>query len=164
MSVLGRDVAGPEGAGTAPREEVRRMAAHEVPRPRSPVWWGVSVLALVAVAAGALAIVPATGAPKGLTKQKADKRYLQNTSSVGNTATVPADTGATITVLCPPGLQATDGGADSPALFTTSGDDIMTITETFPVQAGARSIGWTVEVLNAGDNPLPITAHAVCSK
>jgi len=37
----------------------------------------------------------------------------------------------------------------------------MLMTESSPVRSGTRSIGWSVEFLNFGTNPLQVTATAV---
>jgi hypothetical protein len=127
-----------------------------------PLAWG-AVTAVLLLAVGALAIGPAGAADqKGLTKKKADKRYLQNTTLASNTVNVPPDTGVVITALCPPGMQATDGGNDSPSTFTSAGDFII-MTESYPVLGGARSVGWQVEVVNVSDTEtIPASAQAVC--
>jgi hypothetical protein len=118
------------------------------------------------LAIGALATTPATAA-KFLTKKRADKLFLGNTTVVTNTQTVPSGDGARLTMLCPSGQQATDGGADSPGLWTmnASPDDGMLLLETKPVISAGRSVGWETEVFNVGSagNPLQITGYAVCA-
>jgi hypothetical protein len=137
------------------------MSASEIPKARSPVRRGIAGLVIGALAVGALAATPAV-AGKFLTKKRGDKLFLGNTTEATATSTVAAGTGATITVNCPPGLQATDGGADSPALFDGSGTEAMLVAESAPVVSAGRSVGWTTEVVNLGSNPLTITGHAVC--
>jgi hypothetical protein len=142
---------------------------------------GVLVLAAISLVAGALIISP-VGAAAPLTKAKVKKiakkvankvvtqrsvEFLGNTAVVTQKRTFPAsmDTqGDRITVNCPSGLQATGGGADSPALFTGAGGQIMIILESKPVVSGTTSTGWEVEVLVGTDtSSLEVTAHAVCS-
>jgi hypothetical protein len=137
------------------------MSASEIPKARSPVRRGVAALVIGALAVGALAATPAV-AGKFLTKKRGDKLFLGNTTEATVASTVAAGTGATITVNCPPGQQATDGGADSPVLFDGTGTEAMILAESAPVVSGARSVGWTTEVINAGSSPLTITGHAVC--
>jgi hypothetical protein len=137
------------------------MPVPESLKARRPLWRGVAVLVAGAVAVGALAVTPAL-AGKFLTKKRGDKLFLGNTTEATVTQTVPTGTGATITVNCPPGQQATDGGADSPALFDGSGTEAMVVAESAPVVSGGRSVGWTTEVVNLGANTLTITGHAVC--
>jgi len=110
-----------------------------------------------------LAITPTTAA-QFLTKQKADKRYLGNTSEVTNSAVVGPFEGASITAVCPPGRQAVGGGADSPAAVTTIPvTQGMFLAESKPVMAGGRSVGWNAEVINLSmSDPSTITVHAVC--
>jgi hypothetical protein len=140
------------------------MHVPERSRRRSPLWRGVAVLAAGSLAVGALAITPAT-AGKFLTKKKATNRYLGNTSEVTSTATVAAQDGAVLQMLCPPGQQAVGGGADSPA-FLSSGSpgQAMFILESDPTFSGGRAVGWNMEVLNASStDPLQITGHVVCT-
>jgi hypothetical protein len=94
-----------------------------------------------------------------LTKAKADKRYLQNSSIVTQTQTVAASTGAILSVNCPPGRQATNGGVDAAGDLMTGGG-VLT-SESRPIVAG-RSVGWYAEVL-AGSTPTTATVYAVCA-
>jgi hypothetical protein len=124
-------------------------------------------LAVAAVIAGAAVLTPAVGqAAAFLTKQKARKLFLENTTVATAQAVVASGQGAAIQVNCPPGLQATNGGVDSPIVSGSSGgtNDSLLLDETKPIQSGARSIGWYVEVANTTSNPLTVTAYAVCSK
>jgi hypothetical protein len=122
-------------------------------------------ISILAILVGALLLTPAVGgAAAFLTKQKAKKLFLENTNVVTTSAPVAAGSGAQFTVNCPPGMQAVGGGADSPAPPLASGSTaLLLIDESKPIQAGARSIGWYLEVANLGD-PQTVTAYAVCSK
>jgi hypothetical protein len=132
-------------------------------RRRPLLWRGAAVLAVGALAVGALAITPAT-AGKFLTKKKASNRYLGNTSEVTTTVSVAPNDGAQIQVLCPPGQQAVGGGADSPRFIGNPSDtEFMLILESDPLFSGGRATGWSMEVLSTGSNPVPVTAHVVCS-
>lgn len=119
---------------------------------------------LAGIIAGAAVLTPAmSGAAAFLTQKKADKRYLGNTTVATSTSIVPGDSAAALTVACPPGLQALNGGVDSPAfvstLPTTQG---VEVSETKPVLTGARATGWTVEV-RTGTGSYSVTVYAVCS-
>lgn len=124
----------------------------------APRWMAIALL-------GAAILTPAVGgAATFLTKQKANKLFLGNTREVTQTVAIPNGETRVISVLCPSGFQATGGGADSPALVTTIGGDLMLILDSAPMGAG-RSIGWQVEVLAQSAGPtLDVTASAVCSK
>ncbi len=125
--------------------------------------WRSAPLVLAGMIAGAVLLSPAVGgAAAFLTKKKADKRYLGNNTVVTSTATVPSGDGATVTVPCPAGQQATGGGVDSP-LSGSSTSDALLIQESKPVVTGTRTSGWNVEVYNATPSPTTITAYAVCS-
>jgi hypothetical protein len=124
-------------------------------------------LALTAAALllGAWLLAPALGqAVTFLTKQKAQKLYLGNTTIATATMTVPDSRGAVIQVLCPPGRQASHGGASSAALATTDSFQGMTLFDSYPLTSGGRSVGWVTEVFNRTDSgpPLDITAYAIC--
>jgi hypothetical protein len=122
-------------------------------------------LAVVAVVLGAWLVAPGLGqAITFLTKQKAQKLYLGNTTVATATASVPDSSGAEIKVLCPPGRQATDGGASSVALATTSSYEGMQLFDSYPLTSGSRSVGWVAEVFNRTDSgpTLEITAYAIC--
>ncbi len=126
-------------------------------------------LSIVAILVGAAIITPSvSGAAAFLTKQKANKLFLGNTSVLTQTQSFSGGgtvQGGQMTVLCAPGFQATGGGANSPALVTGSGStDLMILLESAPVSSGGRSVGWQVDVIAQSENPLAITAHAVCSK
>jgi hypothetical protein len=135
-------------------------------RKRRPLRASAKWIAIVLL--GAAILMPSVGgAAAFLTKQKAKKLFLGNTVEITQTVSVPDQQTRTITVLCPPGFQATGGGADSPALVATPpATELMILLDTIPVNAGGRSVGWQVEVLaasNSGD-PVDVTASAVCSK
>jgi methylthioribose-1-phosphate isomerase len=124
-------------------------------------------IAVAGLIAGAAVLTPAvSGAAAFLTKQKARKLFLENTTVSSAPTTVQPSEGAAIQVLCPAGQQATNGGADSPIDSTSSGTlgDNMILDESKPIQSGARSIGWYVEVANLTSNPITASAYAVCSK
>ena len=123
-------------------------------------------LAVATLIAGAAILTPAVGeAAAFLTKAKAKKLFLENTRIATAQGTVPSGGGVAIQANCPPGLQATNGGVDSPVMSTTgsTGDTLLT-DESRPVMSGARSIGWYVEVANPTANPVTATAYAVSSK
>jgi hypothetical protein len=145
-----------------PMRKENRMEIQSKRAGASPFVRVVLGLTTAAVAVGALAITPA-GAAKFLTKKKAEKRYLGNTTVATNTVTVPDQDGATITVPCPTGLQAVGGGASSPAFNESPSIDGMLLLERKPQIAGGRSVAWVTEVVNVSGGPLPITAFAVCS-
>jgi hypothetical protein len=124
-------------------------------------------VAVAGLIAGAAVLTPALGEAAALfTPAKAKKAFLQNTTVSSVPTTVPDGEGAAIQVLCPGGMQATNGGADSPIDSTASGGigDNLLLDESKPIQNGARSIGWYVEVANTTTNPATVTAYAVCSK
>jgi hypothetical protein len=126
-----------------------------------------SLPALVAgILVGAAILTPLLGSAAAfLTKKKADRRYLGNTSIVTSTSTVLPGSPASLSVSCPPGLQATSGGVDSP---TTIGPvfsmDFVIVAETRPIVTGTRATGWIVEVFTGSDGgPYTVTVHSVCS-
>jgi hypothetical protein len=122
-------------------------------------------LSLAAILIGAVILTPAvSGAATFLTKAKARKLFLENTNVVVTSGPVASSSGTSFTLNCPPGMQAVGGGADSPAPPLQSGSTaLLLLNENKPIQSGARSIGWYVEVANLGD-PQTVTAYAVCSK
>jgi hypothetical protein len=127
-------------------------------------------LTVVAVLVGAAILTPAvSGAAAFLTKQKANKLFLGNTTEATTTSTVANNTGQSMTVLCPPGRQAVGGGVNSSAQVVSGTEpNVLFVLESYPVINGGRSVGWTVEVFNqqlAGPGgPVTATAAAVCSK
>ncbi|MGH2674697.1 MAG: hypothetical protein ACRDH1_04710 [Actinomycetota bacterium] len=126
-------------------------------------------LSIMAILVGAAIITPSvSGAAAFLTKQKANKLFLGNTTILTQTQNVPDNQGRQITVLCAPGQQATGGGANSPALVTdlATQTQIMILLESAPVNAGGRSVGWQIEaVVGSPDTgSLDVTAYAICSK
>jgi hypothetical protein len=134
-------------------------------RPRLLGWRGAT-LVVVGVVVGSLALAPGIGvAAKFLTKQQVKKRYLGNTTVVSQSSTTGASGASPLTVSCPPGRQATGGGADSPGVFDSSTvtNTIITV-ETRPLTAGAKSTGWYVEAIGAGSpTTVPFTVYAVCA-
>jgi hypothetical protein len=128
---------------------------------------GRSVALMVAGAIlGAALLTPAVStAAAFLTKKKADRRYLGNTTVVSVPSTT-STTGATpVTVRCPSGQQATGGGADSPIFFTGGGsNDAVIVIESRPDPVSGRATGWYVEVSsNSGSDAFAFTAYAVCA-
>jgi hypothetical protein len=123
-------------------------------------------LIAVAVVAGAAMVTPAVGqAATFLTKQRAHKLYLGNTRIVSTSTTLAPQTGAALTVSCPAGLQAVDGGFTGDTDTSGGFVDGFLPLESYPVTAGARSVGWTVEAFNSSStNSSSVTVQAVCSK
>jgi hypothetical protein len=118
-------------------------------------------LIVAGIVAGAAVLTPAvSGAAAFLTKKKADKRYLGNTTVATASGTTGPSGGAatTLTVACPAGQQATNGGMDSPVLF--GGSAVVLTLESRPNPASGKPTGWYVEV--AASAPLPFTVYAVC--
>jgi hypothetical protein len=120
-------------------------------------------LVAIMIVAGIVLTPAIGGAAAFLTKAKADRRYLQNTSTVRSSAVTAPTTSATLTATCPPGLQAIGGGAESPAFLTSTSNQGMLILENKPIGA-ARPSAWYVEAFNIGSTPIEISAVAVCSK
>jgi hypothetical protein len=124
--------------------------------------WRRLALVAVAIVAGATLIAPTVGnTATFLTKRKANRLYLGNTVIVSTTATLAPQTGQAVTVQCPPGRQAVDGGFVTDVSLSSGGS---LPTESYPVPSGARSVGWTVEAFNSDSASHPVTVHAVCSK
>lgn len=119
-------------------------------------------LVAVMIVAGIVLTPAIGGAAAFLTKTKADKRYLQNTSTVRTTQFVPAGTVATLTATCPPGLQAIGGGGESPTILTSTSNAGMLLLENKPV-GGPRPTAWYIEAYNL-TQAQEVTAVAVCSK
>jgi hypothetical protein len=135
-------------------------------RPRLFGWRGATLIA-VGVVIGSLVLAPGIGlAAKFLTKNQVKKRYLGNTVVVSQSGSVASNTPTPVTLNCPPGLQATGGGADAPGVYNgTTVTNIVVELEERPISAAGRSVGWYMEVYGAGSpSPVPFTAHAVCSK
>ena len=128
-------------------------------------WRSVPALVATIIVAGAVLTPTVSGAVAFITKARAEKRYLNNTSVVKSTTTVPSGDIVRVTATCAPGLQAIGGGAESPAFHpgTTPGE-AMVIVENKPTPTGPRPNAWEVEAANLGSNPLAISAVAVCSK
>ncbi|MGH2676874.1 MAG: hypothetical protein ACRDHB_00755 [Actinomycetota bacterium] len=118
---------------------------------------------IAGILVGSAVLAPTvSGAAAFLTKKKADKRYLGNTTVVKSTATVGIFSGISLTATCPAGQQAIGGGAESPA-FRSSTSGGMDITENKPLLSGARSVGWVIEAVNVGSpGPTEISAVAIC--
>jgi hypothetical protein len=128
-------------------------------------WRGATLIA-VGVVVGSLVLAPGIGmAAKFLTKNQVKKRYLGNTVVVTQAGSVASGAMTPVTLNCPPGLQATGGGADSAGVYNGSTvNNIVIELEERPISAG-RSVGWYIEVLGSGSpSPIPFTAFAVCSK
>ncbi len=129
------------------------------------ITWRWVALVVVAIVATAALITPTVGnAALFLKKQKAHKLFLGNTSIVSNSATLAPSTGQALTVLCPPGFQAVDGGFNADVAVSMGTVEGALRLEEFPVLAGARSVGWTLEAFNQdSSNNRQVTVHAVCS-
>jgi hypothetical protein len=126
------------------------------------IGWRSLPLLVAGLIAGAFVLSPAVGeAAQFLTKKKADRRYLQNTSVATSTQTLANNEGGTFSVNCPPGRQATGGGMDSP--LTVGPSSILYLEESKPIVAGVRTVGWNVEVGNPNASPVAITVYAVCA-
>ncbi|MGH2655071.1 MAG: hypothetical protein ACRDHV_12095, partial [Actinomycetota bacterium] len=124
-------------------------------------------LSIVAILVGAAIITPSvSGAAAFLTKQKANKLFLGNTTILSQVQSVPDQQGRQFSILCPPGQQATGGGANSPATFGPGATTVMILLESAPINAGGRSVGWQVEAVvgTGGTGNLDVTAYAICSK
>lgn len=116
------------------------------------------------IVAGAVITPGVSLAAKVFTLKKAQKISLGNTSTVTVAGTATSEVATPTTVLCPPGHQATNGGADSPALGNLSGmTGFPWLLISVPVSSGGRSVGWYVEVYNPGTTAQPYTAYAVCA-
>lgn len=127
-------------------------------------WRSVPALIATIIVAGAVLTPTVSGAVAFITKARAEKRYLNNTTVVRSTTTVPSGEIVRITATCAPGFQAIGGGAESPAFFPTTTNDAMVIAENKPTPTGPKPNAWEVEAANLGANPLQISAVAVCSK
>ncbi|HEX2025418.1 MAG TPA: hypothetical protein VHH92_03380, partial [Actinomycetota bacterium] len=75
----------------------------------------------------------------GVTKKRADRKFLQNTTVVQQSFTVAGGTATAGQVSCPAGRQATGGGVDSPLVY--NGSETLITFESRPIMAGARSVG-----------------------
>jgi hypothetical protein len=131
-------------------------------------WRGVTLIT-VGLVIGTLALAPGVGlAAKFLTKSQVKKRYLGNTTVVAQSASGSEDQAQATTVLCPPGFQATGGGADAPGVpdLGASETDALIVLETKPLASGTTSTGWYVETIQGAAGPdttLEFTAYAVCA-
>lgn len=123
----------------------------------------ISLAVAGAIVAGAVITPGVSMAAKAFTLKKAQKASLGNTSTVTVQGTATPEVATPTTVLCSPGHQATNGGADSPALGDASGGSFPWLLVSVPVSSGGRSVGWYVEVYNPGDTAQPYTAYAVCA-
>jgi hypothetical protein len=117
-----------------------------------------------AIVAGAVITPGVSMAAKVFTLRKAAKISLENTSTFTVQGTAAAEKATPTTVNCPPGQQATSGGADSPSLANTMTSSYPWLLVSVPVSSGGRSTGWYVEVYNGGTTPQSYTAYAVCAK
>lgn len=127
-------------------------------------WRRVAMLA-IGVVAGTALITPAVGhAAAALTKQKANKLYLGNTAIVSNSVTLAPSSGQAVSILCPPGLQAVDGGFTGDTDTSSGSVEGFLPLESYPITSGARSVGWTSEGFNQSSSPVSATVLAVCSK
>ena len=132
--------------------------------PRRRLTWRAVATLVAGIIGGAAVLTPAVGgAAAVLTKKKADKQYLQNSTIVTSTITQPADTYGSASVSCPFGRQALSGGADSPFFAGDMPPAALVLHESRPITSGSRATGWTIEfrVVN-GDSP--VTVYAVCAK
>jgi hypothetical protein len=119
-------------------------------------------LVAVMIVAGII-LTPAIGeAAAFLTKAKADRRYLQNTTTARTSQFTAPSTIVSLTATCPPGTQAIGGGGESPTILTSTSNAGMILLENKPV-GGPRPTGWFIEALNFSQAQ-EITAVAVCSK
>lgn len=123
-------------------------------------WRSVSII-VIGLMLGSVGSGVGIAALKGVTKKKADKKFLQSTTIVQQTFPVNISTVTPLSVPCPPGYQAVGGGIDSPSTHT--GGIEMIATEQRPILSGARSTGWYVEAAGTGAAS-SVTVYAVCSK
>jgi hypothetical protein len=133
-----------------------------------PAWTRRTVsLALAGLVVASMVITPGVSmAAKIFTFKKAAKISLGNTVTVTQAGTTAGSGGTNVqamTVMCPPGHQALNGGADSPALAGATPNGYPWLIVSVPVSSGGRSVGWYVEILDATSAPTPFTAYAVCS-
>jgi hypothetical protein len=136
-----------------------------IPRMGVPAWTRRTVsLALAGVIVTAAVITPGVSvAAKVFTLKKAEKISLGNTIVVSVQGSAAPQVSVPVTLLCPPGHQATSGGMDSPTLAGTDPDGFPWALVSVPVAAGSRSVGWYLEVYNQGTVAKPFTAYAVCA-
>jgi hypothetical protein len=136
------------------------------PRTGLPRWTKRTVsLAVAGVIVASMVITPGVSmAAKIFTMRKAAKISLGNTVTVTQTGTTAASgTAQAVTVMCPSGHQALNGGVDSPAVAGSTPTGYLWQMVSVPVNSGGRSVGWYIEFLDATSAPTPFTAYAVCS-
>ena len=124
---------------------------------RTITLWLAGIVALSAVIAPGVSTAVAT-----FTLKKAQKQNLGNTTVATVSGTAAAEAVTEANVDCPEALQATSGGADSPAL-AASGGEYPWLVSSAPLPGSGRSTGWHVEIYNAFANPQAFTAYAVCA-
>jgi hypothetical protein len=127
---------------------------------RRPARWRSVAVITLGLMVGSVGTGVGTAALKGVTRKKADRKFLQNTTIVQQSFTVGGSQVSQLSVPCPAGSQADGGGIDSPASYPTG---VVIATEQRPIQAGARSVGWYVEAAGSGAGT-SVTVYAVCSK
>jgi hypothetical protein len=137
----------------------------KVPRLAVPAWTRRTLmLAVAGVMVLSTLISPGVSSALAVfTMQKAAKISLGNTVTVTQAGTTDGSGGATfqpVTVMCPAGHQALNGGLDSPANYPSN---TVWMTVSIPVNSGGRSVGWYVEVLDSTSSPTPFTAYVVCA-
>jgi hypothetical protein len=123
-------------------------------------WRSVAVITL-GLMVGSVGTGVGIAAIKGVTKKKADRKFLQNTRVVQQSFPVISTAVTPLSVPCPPGYQAVGGGIDSPATHASTFEVIA--TEQRPIFSGARATGWYVEAAGSGAGST-VTVYAVCSK
>jgi hypothetical protein len=127
---------------------------------RPPRRWAIALVTLGLVL-GSMGSGVGIAAKKGVTKKKADRKFLQNTTIVQQNFPVVSDQVTPLSVPCPPGFQAVGGGVDSPSPNNPNID--MIATEQRPILSGSRATGWYVEAAGQ-DAGASVTVYAVCSK
>jgi hypothetical protein len=127
---------------------------------RRPARWRSVAVITLGLMVGSVGTGVGIAALKGVTKKKADRKFLQNTTVAQQTFTVGGGSVSQLSVNCPAGFQAVGGGIDSPSLYPSG---IVIATEQRPIQAGPRSVGWYVEAAGSGPGTT-VTVYAVCSK
>jgi hypothetical protein len=147
-------------------EKMREL--FRIPRIGLPRWTRRTVsLAVAGVIVASMVISPGVSmAAKIFTMQKAAKISLGNTVTVTQAGTTDGSGGAQVfaaTVSCPPGHQALNGGADSPAAVGSTPSGYTWLIVSVPVISGGRSVGWFVEILDSSSSPTSFTAYAVCA-
>jgi hypothetical protein len=127
---------------------------------RRPARWRSVAVITLGLMVGSVGTGVGIAALKGVTRKKADRKFLQNTTIVQQTFTVPNSPAQPLSVLCPTGFQAVGGGIDSPAQYPSG---LAVAFEQRPIQSGARSVGWFAEAIGQAAGTT-VTVYAVCSK